>query len=136
EAVLAQPGRRGQHAVNGRGRQPGAAEREGRLRALAPAERVDPGDEGVRGKRQAVDVGGAAGAVAVADADLIDAVGGDRVLQQRVGAVRVVVLGEALAVGTDQLQARIERRIDPGGVDLGGDRLALPGLETPAVDVL
>src|SRR5438067_5092674 len=96
---------------------------EPHLAAAPAAERVDAVDVGACREGQAVDVILAAAAVGVVNLHAVGAVRRGGEMHQGVGAEGVVVLGEDTALDIEYPQPRVERGADPGGVDLGGDRL-------------
>src|SRR5262249_49743987 len=78
----------------------------------------------------------AAAVVDIVDADAVLAVGGRGEADEGIRPISVVILRDGAAVGTLNLQARVERRADSGCLDDGGGRLPLLRPERPDVHVL
>src|SRR5262249_41080618 len=104
--------------------------------AAAAAERVDPIDARVGGDREAIDVSLAAAGVDVVDAHRVLAVYRGGEAHEGIRPKRVAVLGDHAPLRVEDFEMGIERRAEPGGADLGTNRLALAEVERPDVDVL
>ena len=97
-----------------------------------------------RAQPQAIGILRAAVALGVAQTHVIDAVGRQREADQGIGVVRsqvvelvfmVVVEGQTLAGGVEQLQDAVQRRFQPAGGNLRHDLLAGAAFETEHVPV-
>ncbi len=86
-------------------------------------------------QREAVDVRLPAFEIGIGDAHPVDAGLVRGKAEERVGAEMVVVLGDDPAAWIEQLEARVERRAEAGGIDLTGHGLPLAQGEGPVVDV-